>query len=67
MDTSMNTHRHLTPKALADRWSCSQGWLANQRSTGNQGPPYVKLGTKVLYPLDRIEAYEASRLVAAGA
>lgn len=59
--------KHLTTRDLAARWACSPGWLANLRSSGGDGPPYVKVCAKVLYPLDRLEAYEASRLVGAGA
>jgi hypothetical protein len=37
--------------------------LANWRSTGN-GPAYVKIGGRVMYPLERVEEWEAARELA---
>lgn len=54
----------MTAADLADRWQCSAGWLANMRAAGS-GPTYLKLGSRVLYPLGAVEAYEGARLVAA--
>lgn len=47
----------LTPSDLAERWSCSTGWLANLRSAGS-GPPFAKVGSLVRYPLADVLAYE---------
>lgn len=47
----------LDTKELAERWKMSPRTLYNQRSLGN-GPPYIKVGTRVLYPIDEIEKYE---------
>lgn len=47
----------LTTKELAERWSTSTGYLANRRCNG-KGPEYIKIGAKVLYPVDVIEAFE---------
>lgn len=55
----------LTPRVLASRWDMSQGHLANLRSEGS-GPPYVKLGSRILYRLEDVENYEAARLVLPG-
>lgn len=63
----MTSSAYFTPAELANRWSCSVGWLANRRSSGSGGPAYIKVGTKVLYPIDTVESYEASRLVQVGA
>lgn len=49
----------LSPKELADRWRCSVGWLANQRSAG-RGPTYLKLSGRVLYRLADVEDYEVA-------
>jgi hypothetical protein len=57
-----HTRVHLSPAELADRWRSSVGSLASARSAGG-GPAFLKLGTKVLYPLAVVEAYEAARLV----
>ena len=51
-----------TPAQLAERWSCAVGSLANQRHNG-EGPAYVKVHSRVLYPVARVEEYEAARLV----
>lgn len=49
----------LTPKALAERWDNSHkvGTLANWRAQ-KKGPPYIKRGAKVLYPLEQLVAWE---------
>lgn len=54
-----------TPAALAMRWSCSPGWLANQCSSG---PVllFVKVGALVRYRLFDVLAYEAASTVEAG-
>lgn len=56
--------RHLTPTDLADRWGVSRGHLANERSDG-RGPTYLKIGSRVLYRIADIEAYESPRLIKA--
>lgn len=53
----MSAAEFLTPKELATRWRLSDQTLANWRSA-RQGPPYVKINTKVLYPIEGIHAYE---------
>ena len=52
------TTQHLSEKALARRWDISHRTLQRWRAEGN-GLPYVKIGGRVRYPLDIIEAYEA--------
>jgi hypothetical protein len=47
----------LTPRELATRWKLNPQTLANWRALG-KGPPYSKIGTKVLYPVEGIHAYE---------
>lgn len=51
----------ITPDDLVVRWggSHTKGTLANWRSQ-KKGPPFIKRGAKVLYPLDRLEAWEAA-------
>jgi hypothetical protein len=53
----MSTAEFLTPKQLADRWHLRDQTLANWR-TARQGPPFIKIGSKVLYPVEGIHAYE---------
>jgi len=52
----------LTEKMLANRWVCSVARLQRWRTVG-EGPPYLKIVGKVLYPLKDIEAYEEASLV----
>jgi hypothetical protein len=52
----------LTTDELADRLRTSRGKIQNDRSRGC-GPVYLKLGSRVLYPLSLVEAYERARLV----
>jgi hypothetical protein len=46
---------------LARRWSLSQRTLERWRWLG-QGPRFLKLGGRVAYRLEDIEAFEAERL-----
>jgi hypothetical protein len=56
----------LTPAEVADRYgqTISVRTLANWRSTKNS-PPYVKVGGRVLYPVDRLIEWEQRRTMAA--
>lgn len=56
--------KFITPRQLSERWGGSIGvnTLANWRS-GGDGPPFIKIGAKVLYVLADVEAWEASRRV----
>lgn len=47
----------LSTEELAQRWKTTKGYLANRRCDG-LGPKFVKVGAKVLYPLEDIEQYE---------
>lgn len=53
----MSSPEFLTPKRLADRWHMREQTLANWR-TARQGPPFIKVGGKVLYPVEGVHAYE---------
>lgn len=59
----MSNSNNLTAADLAARWRgiVSQHTLANWRSHG-KGPRYVKVGRKVLYPLDAVEQFERENL-----
>jgi hypothetical protein len=48
---------HLNTKQLAERWGTSPAKLANDRSLG-RGPAYLRIGSKILYPVAGVEAYE---------
>jgi hypothetical protein len=53
--------KFLTPKELVARWggATTVGTLANWRCQ-EKGPPYSKRGAKVVYPLDKLEVWEAA-------
>lgn len=53
--------RHLTQKALARRWCLSPRTLERWRWLG-QGPAFLKLGGRVAYRLEDIEAFEAAQI-----
>lgn len=55
------TIRHLHQIDLARRWHLSPRTLERWRSQG-QGPRYLKIGGRVLYRLEDIEAFEADGL-----
>jgi len=52
----------LNPDDLASRWrgSISKKTLSNWRQTG-LGPPYLKIGSRILYPLHGVIDYEGKR------
>jgi hypothetical protein len=54
---------YLTPGGLSERYKAklSTKALANMRSEG-KGPPFIKIGRKILYPLADVRAWEAARL-----
>jgi predicted site-specific integrase-resolvase len=53
--------RHLNQIELADRWKVSPRTLERWRWLG-QGPRFMKLGGRVAYRLEDIEAFEAEQL-----
>ena len=55
--------RHLNQHQLARRWCMSPRTLERWRWTG-EGPRFLKLGGRIAYREDDIEAYEVSRLQA---
>jgi len=53
--------RHLNQINLADRWNISERTLERWRWLG-EGPAYLKIGGRVVYRLEDVEAYEAENL-----
>lgn len=51
----------LTQDELAARWRVSPRTLEQWRWRGI-GPRHLKIGGRVIYPLDEVEAFEAERL-----
>lgn len=62
--------RHLNQVQLARRWSLSPRTLERWRWL-KEGPPYLKIGGRVVYRIEDVEAFERARannpLRAAGA
>jgi hypothetical protein len=53
--------RHLHQTHLARRWRISPRTLERWRWLG-QGPRYLKIGGRVVYRLEDIEAFEAEQI-----
>lgn len=53
--------RHLDQHELAERWHLSERTLERWRWL-RKGPPYLKLGGRVAYRVEDIEAFEATQL-----
>jgi hypothetical protein len=53
--------RHFNQEQLARRWSISPRTLERWRWL-RQGPPYLRIGGRVVYRLSDVENYEASKL-----
>jgi len=60
MENRMTT-RHLNQTELAARWTISPRTLERWRFTG-EGPKFIKIGGRVAYRLEDIEAYEAEQI-----
>lgn len=58
--------RHLNQIDLADRWNISHRTLERWRWTG-EGPRFVKLGGRVVYRLEDVEAFERAQMRASTA
>ena len=54
------TIRHLNQNELADRWNISHRTLERWRWTG-EGPTFLKIGGRVVYRLEDVEAFEAEQ------
>lgn len=57
--------RHLTQVELAQRWRISPRTLERWRWLG-QGPRYLKIGGRVVYRLEDVEAFEDEKRQEAG-
>jgi Helix-turn-helix domain len=55
------TIKHFDQKHLADRWGISPKTLERWRWLG-QGPKFLKLGGRIVYRLEDIEAFETQQL-----
>lgn len=55
------TVKHLNQAELADRWDLSQRTLERWRVIG-WGPCFLKIGGRVVYRLEDIEAYERQHM-----
>ncbi len=53
--------RHLSQTELAARWNISHRTLERWRWTG-EGPQFIKIGGRVVYRQEDIEAYEVGHL-----
>lgn len=63
--TAQTTKEYLTADELAARWQnkVTTGTLANWRSKKTRrGPPFVKFGAAVLYPIDKLTEWERANL-----
>ena len=53
--------RHLNQDELAERWNLSARTLERWRWL-KKGPPFLKVGGRVVYRLEDVESYEARQL-----
>lgn len=61
MTMEKTTIRHMNQVALSRRWSLSPRTLERWRWLG-EGPCFLKIGGRVVYRLEDIEAYEAEQM-----
>ncbi len=55
------TVKHLNQTELSDRWNLSPRTLERWRWLG-EGPRYLKLGGRIVYRLEDIQAFEEQQL-----
>jgi len=55
--------QYLTPEQLASRWQIQKKTLDNWRYQG-KGPKYVRIGSRIRYPVDQVTVYEEKLQVA---
>lgn len=60
----MPEKKFLTPRQLTERWGgeIHERTLANWRAS-SRGPRYLRIGGKILYDIEDVEAYESGRKV----
>jgi hypothetical protein len=64
MSVVVNPIKDLTPEEVVERYrgATTLGTLRNWRAM-RVGPPYVKIGKAVLYPIDELDAWDKKNLV----
>lgn len=69
MSSSNYQEKYLTPEQVATRYgeAISTRTLSNWRSSGKGGPPYTKIGGRVLYPQSKLVEWEEKRTVSSTA
>ena len=58
----MTPSDHLTTSELASRWRVHPNTLLRWRADG-KGPPCIRLGQRILYPLAGVIQYEQSNRI----
>jgi hypothetical protein len=60
----MSEHKFLTPSEVVTRYreEISEGTLRNSRAM-RVGPPFVKIGKAILYPIEGLEAWDKMNTV----
>ena len=66
VETDRDMTNLLTAKQLAERLQCPERTLEHWRRVGS-GPRFTRLGRRVLYPADGVDAWLASRTFASRA
>ena len=59
--TAVRPTKHLNQIELSRRWTISPRTLERWRWL-NEGPAYLKIGGRVAYRLEDVEAYEAAQM-----
>lgn len=59
-DSRIPSRAALSPKRAAEYLDCNEGTLAKWRYEG-VGPPYLKIGSKVLYRVESLDIYLQDR------
>lgn len=57
--------QNLSVAELADRWRIHEQTLKRWRLQ-NKGPGHIRVGKKIIYPIEFVEQWEDKRLVDAG-
>jgi hypothetical protein len=58
-DGDQKKRRYLTPKQVSEKFGGTPAvqTLANWRANTGGGPPFIRIGNRVLYPSDMLDAW----------
>ena len=57
MDAALSIAKRISPPEAAKYIGMSESWLSKSRMTGMDAPRHIKIGRRVVYDLDDLDAW----------